>query len=116
MRSDTRLLNGRAILATADNALATATAAAMPNMRHFVAGVAISYSAAGPAGIATVQIKLGTTVVLTLSFDRVTGFAGKIFPLPVDIHGDFNQAVSAELSATGTGGVIGSVTLFVSTE
>lgn len=109
------LLNARVIESgAADNALATATATAILAARHFIRGLGVTWSAAPTAAYKTIQVKFGTTVILNIIFDPLKdGESGRMIPLPSVIHGDFNQAVSAELSASGTGGVTGRVQLFV---
>lgn len=116
MIGDTRILNGKVTESSAaDNALATATVAAVGNVRHFVSGFGVSWSAAPTAAYKQVQIKFGTTVVATFIFDPLKdGMSGCEVTLPVPIHGDFNQAVSAELIASGTPTVTGRVRLYTS--
>lgn len=107
------LLGGRVVESSdADNALATATVGAVLGIRHFILGVAADYSTVQAAAIKLIQIKFGTTVVLNIRFNSATDpwFMRK---LPVPIHGDYNQAVSAELQASGTGGQLGRVKLFL---
>lgn len=110
----TQHLNGKVTESSAaDNALATATVAAVGNVRHFIKGFGISWSAAPAAAYKVLQIKFGTTVVANIIFDPLKdGPSGCEITLPAHIHGDFNQAVSAELSASGTGGVTGRVSLY----
>jgi len=110
--SDTSLLNGKVVEATADNALATAAFAAIAAVRHFITGIIVAFSGAtGVPVYKTLQIKFGTTVVANFDFDSTKEALVRI-PLPSPIHGDYNQAVSVELGASGTGGVIGKVKLF----
>ena len=111
MISDTRFLNGRVVQATADNALATVTIPATPSARHFVSGIVVSFSAAPAAAYKTLQLKFGTTVVADFTFDPLKEALVRI-PFPTDVHGDYNQAVSVELAASGTGGVIGQLKVF----
>lgn len=107
-------LNGRAVeSADTDNALATCTVGAVMNMRHYIGRIFADFSAAPAAGFKTIQIKTGTVVILNIRWNPALSM-----PLWLDLHwlkGDYNQAVSAELAASGTGGVLGRVKLFVST-
>lgn len=116
MISDTRLLNGRVVESSdADNALATATVAAIAGVRHFMAGLTADYSVIPAAGIKLIQIKVGTTVVKNIRWNPIIEFPFR-FAFPVDLHGDYNQAISAELQASGTGGQTGRVSIHVYSE
>jgi hypothetical protein len=110
--SDTRDLNGRVVEATADNALATVTIAAVAGVRHFVTGIYVSFSAAATAAYKTLQLKYGTTVIANFTFDPLKESLSCRIPFPNAVHGDYNQAVSVELSASGTGGVVGQLKVF----
>ena len=113
MISDTRLLNGRSVESSdVDNATATATVAAVAAVRHFIASLTADYSAAPAAGFKLIQIKFGTTVVKNIRWNPALEMPFRL-TLGVDIHGDFNQAVSAELAASGTPAVTGRVGLLV---
>ena len=112
MISDTRFLNGRVVQATADNALTTVTIPAAGGVRHFVAGIMASFSAAPAAGLKTLQLKYGTTVIADFTFDPTKEDLAVNVPFPVDVHGDYNQAVSVELQASGTPAVIGQLKVF----
>lgn len=108
-----QFLNGRCVeSAAADNALATATVAAVGAVRHFITGISADYSAAPAAGFKLIQIKLNGVVVKNIRWDPT-----KSMPLwwggPGLLHGDYNQPVSAELVASGTATVTGIVTLYV---
>jgi hypothetical protein len=93
------LLNGRPVQGSiATNAVATATAAAILGVRHFVTGIDADYSPA-VAAIKTVTLKFGTTVMFVWRWDFSKGPFIRNLPLPV--HGDYNQAVSVELEAGG---------------
>lgn len=110
--TQTSVLNGRVLAeATADNGIATASVAAVVGARHFMTGVICSWSAAPAAAYKTLTVKLGTSAVALFTFDPLKDGLMQI-PFPSPIHGDYNQAVSVELSASGTGGVSGRVTLF----
>ena len=107
------LLNGLVEKASADNAIATATAPAMTSQRNFALGVLASYDAA-VALYKTITITYntasGTTVTLVFDHDFTNGeFA---FAFPVAVRGFENTLVSAALEASGTGGINGKVFLF----
>lgn len=107
------MLGGRVVESSdVDNALATATVAAVGGIRHFIYGFSADYSTVQAAGIKLIQFKFGTVVVLNVRWNAAleSPFMRK---LPIVIHGDYNQAVSAELQASGTGGQLGRVKLFV---
>lgn len=92
-----------------DNALATATKAAVANQKHVITHVSASFSAAATK---LLQIKHGTTVVWE-------GYV--VNSLVVDLTSAFpaagtNTAVSAELAASGTASVLGKVNLAGYTE
>ncbi len=86
-----------------DNALATATVAASTVRRHYITDIVASYSAA-KTGL--LQIKLGATVVFEHYFSDTYSVH-----LETAIVGNVNEAVSAELAASGTGGVVGKVNI-----
>lgn len=88
----------------ADNALATVTVAAQQAMRHFILGVEADYSAA-VALFRTITVKRGTTTLFQWRWDFSKGPFSKNLPVP--FHGDYNEAVSVELQASGTGGITG---------
>lgn len=107
-----QFLNGRATeSAGADNALATATMGAVSAARHFLTGIKAGYSAAPAAGFKIIQIKFGTVVQFNIEWDP-TKEMPLWFGFPGQVHGDYNQAVSAELAASGTATVLGRVALF----
>lgn len=107
------LLNGAATQGTAvNNDTASVTLAAIEGQRHFIGSIEADYSAAVSA-IKTVTLKFGSTTVFVWrhdfskgSFSRGVGFA---------VHGDYNQAVSVELEASGTAGTTGRVGVFKAT-
>lgn len=106
------LLNGRAIQSsTADNAIATATAAAILGVRHFVSGIDADYSDSSPTQ-KTITLKVNGAAVFVWRWDFTKG--PFVRNLPVPIHGDNNQAVSVELEASGTAGKTGRVGMWVS--
>lgn len=92
-----------------DNNTATATAPAMQAQRHFVMGLILSFSAVPSAAYKLVRILVGGVEVL--AFHWVGTNSPAVIPLPGIIRGGYNQAVTAELGASGTGGVTGRVTL-----
>lgn len=101
------MLNGSLVQSSdVDNDVATATASAIAAQRHFVGGINADYSAA-VAAIRTVTLKFGTTTIHVWRHD----FTGGRFEtsLPFAVHGDYNQAVSVELQASGSGGTTGRV-------
>jgi hypothetical protein len=78
------------------NAVATATRAATPGIRHRISGVSWSFSAAPTA--ASIQVKDGATVLLELD---VTAAGPGHFPFNPPLAATRGQAVSAVLSAGG---------------
>lgn len=107
-----QFLNGRVVESSAaDNALATATFGAVSAARHFLTGIKADFSAAPAAAFKVIQIKFGTVVQFNIVWDP-TKTMPLWFGFPGHIHGDYNQAVSAELSASGTATVLGRVALF----
>jgi hypothetical protein len=99
--------------AAADNTTATATVTAIGEQKHLVLGVEAHYSAA-VAAIKSVTIKHGTTTWQTFRWDFANG--PFFFAFPVAFRGDTNEAVSAELQASGNGGVSGYVTIYTATD
>lgn len=87
-----------------DNALATATRAAVPNKTHVVFGISASFSAATASKL--VQIKDDTTVLWE---GYITN--GEHLPFPRGIKIAEGNACSAELAASGTGAVLGKINL-----
>lgn len=85
-----------------DNALATATRAAETHSRHVIMFAVVSYGTASTSGL--LQVKQGSTVV-------AEHYIHGADVIPLELYGDVNQAVSAELAASGTGGVLGKVAL-----
>lgn len=109
---DIQLLNGKVVeSAGTDNALATATVGAVSGCRNFITGIKAGYSLAVASAIKVIQVKLNGVVVLNIEWDPSKLTPGW-FPFPSPIHGDYNQAVSAELAASGTPGTLGRVAIF----
>lgn len=103
-------LNGDLVQGSlADNATASATKPAIGSQRIFACGVAADYSAT-VAAIKTVTLKLGTATKMIVRWNFANG--PFVWSFPAMIHGDYNQAVSVELEASGTGGITGRATLF----
>jgi hypothetical protein len=82
-----------------DNAVATATHAAEPGVKHVITGIYASYS--GTAN-GTLTIKEGATVKATLDMQN---------QVSIDKEMEFasGEAVTVELSASGSAGVYGSL-------
>jgi hypothetical protein len=95
--------------AAADNATATATVSAITHQSHYVLGVEAHYDAAVSA-IKTVTIKHGSTTWQVFRWDFTNG--PFFFSFPVAFKGANNEAVSAELEASGSGGTDGLVTIY----
>ncbi|CAM4098124.1 hypothetical protein L1N85_10695 [Paenibacillus alkaliterrae] len=93
---------------SADNALATATKAAVTGKRHYITGVSASF---GAAAIKLLQIKDGAAVIWE---DYVHNGFQIVFSQPLAITS--GNAVSAELAASGTAAVLGKVNLTGFTE
>lgn len=93
------------ITAATNNALATATkAAGAAGTRHHITGVYAGFSATVSGKL--LEVKKGSTVVFrTFVYDK----AYITFPSPIPAAND--EAVSAELAASGTGGTTGVVSL-----
>lgn len=107
-----QFLNGKVVESPgADNALATATVGAVSAARTFLTGIKADYSAAPAAGFKVIQIKFGTVVQFNIIWNPLLSMP-LWFAFPGHIHGDYNQAVSAELAASGTGTVLGRIALF----
>ena len=95
--------------AAADNAIATATVAAIPSQTHRMMGVHAEFDAA-VALYKVITIIQGVTTVMTINHDFTNGeFA---FAFPVSLKGVMGGAVSATLAASGTGGINGRISLF----
>lgn len=107
------LLNGApAQSATADNAIATVTLAAITGSRHLIGSIEADYSAS-VALIKTVTLKFGGVSQFVWRWDFAKGPFAR--GLGFAVHGDYNQAVTVELEASGTGGVTGRVGVFKAT-
>ena len=104
------LISGKGTQSSAaDNAVATATVAAIPAQTHRMMGVHAEFDAA-VALFKVITIIQGSTTVLTLNHDFTNGEFAFAFPAP--LAGVMGGAVSATLAASGTGGINGRVTLF----
>lgn len=105
------LISGQVVQSAAvDNATATATVAATLAVRHIALGLHADYSAAPAAGFKTITLKKGSSTIVIFRHDFTQG--AFVMPLPVGLGGDSNQAISAELQASGTAAVTGRVALF----
>lgn len=90
-----------------DNALATAERAAEEHGRHVIMYAVASYEISSTSGL--LQIKQGGVVV-------AEHYIHGADVVPLELYGEANQAASAELAPSGTGGVLGKVTLVGYTE
>jgi hypothetical protein len=97
--------------ADADNATATATKAATGAVQHKALGLYADYSAAPTAGWKTITLKRGTTTIATFRHDFASHGAFSL-TLPVALSAGYTEALSAELQASGTLGVLGRVKIF----
>lgn len=88
-----------------DNATSTATKSGIAGQRHYVTGIAASY-ATSPAAPKLLEIKDGTTVVWSV---YLTNTFTHNFDRPLRITR--GAAAEAVLAASGTGGVVSTVTL-----
>ena len=88
--------------ARADNAIATATKAAEANSKHVITSI---YAAFGGASTKTLLIKEGVTTRITLDVVNSLALEGLALEFAA------GAAVSAELAASGSAGVNGSVLL-----
>ena len=104
------LLRGRVVQsAAADDAIATATVAAIEGVTHLVLGVQAQYSLAVTA-IKTITLTVGG-VATVFRHDFTNGaFA---YNFPVALGGDPNVAVTCALEASGTGGTNGEAVVWV---
>lgn len=90
-------------LASQDNALAVATRAAEQGARHAITRILASYSA---AKVGLLQIKVAGVVVDEFYVNNCA-----VIDFTNGYRGGSNQAVSAELQASGVGGVLGKVSI-----
>lgn len=103
------LLRGKATQsASADNAIATATAAAIANQAHLILGVEAHYDAA---------VSLFKTITVSYNGESIVhrwDFSNGpfIFNYPIALKGADGATVTAALEASGTGGTEGSVILY----
>lgn len=86
-----------------DNALATATKAAVSGSSHYITNIVADFSATATK---TLQIKDGTTVIAEFSV-----VDSAVINLGAAIKITKGNAVSAELAASGAGGTVGKVNL-----
>jgi len=100
-----KLPEGAIATANADNALATVTKAAEAGKAHYVTGVSGGYSAAVAGGL--LVLKDGITEIGRWYIHNALDLSFADAPLKCTP----GSAVSAELSASGTLGVIGAVNL-----
>ncbi len=107
---EARLLRGAVTQSgAADDALATATVAAVDGVTHLVFGVEAHYDAAVTA-IRDITIKHTSTNWQVIRWDFSNGAFS--FSFPIAFSGDPNEAVSATLEASGNGGDKGYVAIF----
>lgn len=90
-----------------DNAEATATVAAVAAQKHCLVGIIASYSA---AKIGLLTVKQGTTTLWTVDVHNSI-----VIPMNPGYEFDTNTAINVTLSASGTGGVNGRVTILYGT-
>lgn len=100
---ENKYLNSWCVTASADNALATATKAAAADKAHYISGIAAGYSA---AKVGLLQVKDGAEVIFEHYVDTAFDLS---FPAP--LKSTRGNAISAELAASGTAGVLGKVNL-----
>lgn len=93
-----------------DNATATATHALEAGARHCITKVIASFGAAAAGKL--LQIKKGAVVAAEYFIHNADEIDFSDSPL----RGNAGEAVSAVLVASGTGGVLGKVTMFGYTE
>ena len=107
------LLRGSVVQSSAaDNTLATATVSAIDAVQHFILGVEAHFSA-DVSSRKTVTIKRGSTTLIVFRWDFTNYLFA--FSFPVALKSDYNEAVSAELEASGSGGTSGYVSIWTAT-
>ncbi len=94
------------------NGTATATVSAIAAQAHLVFGVEANYDI-GVSAIKTITLKHGGTTWVTFRWNFTNG--PFVFNLPVVLKGAQNEAVTAELEASGAGGTTGYITLYTAT-
>ncbi len=94
------------------NGIATATVSAITATVHLVLGVEANYDV-GVSLIKTVTLKHGGVTWVTFRWDFTNG--PFVFNLPVALKSAQNEAVTAELEASGAGGTTGYITLYTAT-
>jgi hypothetical protein len=98
---------GWGVPASGNNALATATKAAATGRRHILTGVVAGFGTGTVVGRPLCTVKVGATTVFQGPVEVTSPL---VVSLP-NIPGAENEAVSAELAASGTASVLGYVTL-----
>lgn len=96
------------VVATATNAVSTATKAAVVGQRHYVTWLTVSASAA-PAATVTATVKDGTTPITTFEIPA-SAIAPIFIPIARSLRGSVNSLVEISVPALGTG-VKGTVTI-----
>lgn len=100
--------------ATADNATATVTLAAVAGKGYVVTGILATFSAAPAAAAKVVTLTWyegGTAKTLVLNALMASAI-DKQWNFPTPVKSDAGRAVTCTLTASGTGGVLGRVGLF----
>lgn len=87
-----------------DNALGTATKAAVSGKTHVIYSINAGYTNAATVGLLT--LKDGVTTILEIDF-----IGSDTFVFPDGIAISSGAATSCTLSASGTGGVLGSISI-----
>lgn len=93
----------------ADNASAAPSVAANTTKRHYITKVVCGYSAA-PAAAKTMTLTDGATNVVRCYF-TTTDFGTKVFDFNPPLEFTVNSIASATLPASGTGGVLGHISI-----
>jgi hypothetical protein len=102
------LLAGNVAQDSADNDVATATQAAVPNQEHYITGIYAEYDAA-------VELFKSITVTYgggTLVFNHDFTNGAFAFAFPSILKGGSGTAVSVALAASGSGGTTGKAMIF----
>ena len=87
-----------------DNAMAKAVRAAGAG-QHYATGILVSFSTSAPA-VKLVQIKSGSTILEEFYVDFAQSLTARV-PFDAPIPATLAEAMSVEIPASGTGGVIG---------
>lgn len=95
--------------ATADNATATITIAAVPGMSHYLTGWDVTYSTAKTGALAhtLTYTKPGDATTTVLTFRENYTVRDGRFPLPGTLACEQNTAVVFVAAASGAGGNVG---------